>query len=144
MTQKPVIPPPPPPGFEPAIPPGQFLERAAHFFIKEDPSAPFIGTWITEDQSNGYKVAHGGFLMTFADFATTFVLKGITINLSADFIRAVPLGSWLEARIAARRQSSSLIFVDSVATADGKDALRISAILRPFTEVESVRKRREF
>jgi acyl-coenzyme A thioesterase PaaI-like protein len=144
MNARPISPQPPPEGFEPACPPGRYLERSAHFFVRKDPDAPAIGTWITEDQSNGYKVAHGGFLMTFADFAVTFILKGITINLSADFLRAVPVGSWLETTVVARRQSSSLIFVDTIATADTKEVLRISAILSPFQEVDSVRKRREF
>lgn len=118
-------------------PPGIFLNRAAYFFSNEESdgqgnTVTRVGTWITQDQCNSENFAHGGFTLTFADFALTYILMGITINLSADFLRPVPLGAWLEAKIRARRRSKKLIFADAIACADGVEALRISGIFQPF------------
>jgi acyl-coenzyme A thioesterase PaaI-like protein len=133
MIQRPVIPPAPPTGFVPMAPPGIFLNRAAFYFGRDEAGgATSVGTWITEDQANSEQVAHGGFLLTFADFALSYVLLGITLNLSADFLRPAPVGEWLEAKVIARRRSASLIFADAIATTNGRDALRISGIFRPF------------
>lgn len=133
MIQRPTEPPAPPEGFEPMTPPGLFLNRAAFFFgRKEEDGATTVGTWITPDQANSEGVAHGGFLLTFADFAMTYVLTGITLNLSADFLRPARVGEWLEARIAPRRRSASLIFADAIASCSGKDVLRVSGVFRPF------------
>jgi acyl-coenzyme A thioesterase PaaI-like protein len=133
MMERPVTPPPPPPGFALMAPPGIFLNRTAFFFSRDEADgATSVGTWITPDQANSERVAHGGFLLTFADFALSYVLMGITLNLSVDFLRPAPIGEWLEARVIARRRSASLIFADTIATSNGREALRISGIFRPF------------
>ena len=124
--------PPAPPGFVLMTPPGVFLNRTALFYGRtEDDGATTVGTWITPAQANSEMVAHGGFLLTFADFALSYVLDGITLNLSADFLRPARVGEWMEARIGSRRRSRSLIFADGVATVRNKDVLRFSGLFRP-------------
>ena len=133
MIQRPLTPPDPPPGFEMMEPPGVFLNRAAYFFSRDEGGGVHsVGTWITQDQCNSEDVAHGGFLLTYADFALTYILTGVTLNLSADFLRPARLGSWIETRVSARRRTRSLIFADAVATCGDVDILRMSGLFRPF------------
>ncbi|MGJ3627899.1 PaaI family thioesterase [Sphingomonas sp. MMS24-JH45] len=106
--------------------------RAGSFFERQDADGVLVGTRITPEQTNSAGFAHGGFLLTFADFALSYVLMGITLHLSADFLRAARQGDWLETRIVARRRSRTIIFADAVATAAGKDALRMSGVFRPY------------
>ncbi|MDB5583572.1 MAG: thioesterase superfamily protein [Bradyrhizobium sp.] len=124
---------PPPPGFARLHPPGRFVNRAGTFFIREEANGDrTIGTWIGEDQTNSEGFAHGGFLLAFADFTISYTTMGITLNLSTDFLRPAPAGSWIEARVVERKRTRSLIFADAVATCNGHDLLRISGLFRPF------------
>ena len=123
----------PPPGFVRMHPPGTFVNRAAQFFVRDEvDGSRTVGTRITEDQANSEGFAHGGFLLTFADFAMSYVLTGITLSMSADFLRPARVGDWIEARIASRKRTRHLLFADAVATCEGKDILRMSGLFRPF------------
>mgnify|MGYP001461265123 CR=1 FL=1 len=111
---------------------GPFVRKAGSFWLREDNDGGFtVGTLIAEDQSNLDGFAHGGFLLTFADFAITFTTRSITINLSADFMRAGRIGDWIEARINVRKRSRSLLFADAIITSGGDDLMRVSGIFRP-------------
>ena len=74
--------------------------------------------WYFINQSNLNEVAHGGFLMAYADsvggfFAYNTVKKGIvTINLNSQFIRPVPVGAWLEAVGKVKKYGKRLVFVN--------------------------------
>ena len=123
----------PPAGFERLEAPGAFPNRAGRFWIADRGSdSPLIGTRIGVEQSNSEGFAHGGFLLAFADFAITIVIRGITLNLSTDFIRPARIGDWVEARIVTRKRTADLIFADAVATVEKRDALRVSGLFRPF------------
>lgn len=137
MSARPVSPPSPPDGFAPMEVPGAFLNRSAHYFARQETAcATTVGTWITPNQVNSEDFAHGGFLLTFADFAMSYILTGITINLSMDFLRLVPLGVRLETTKSARRKSKKIIFADAIATSNGTEALRMSGIFQPFVKQE--------
>jgi len=123
----------PPPGFARLRPPGTFVNRAGQFFVREEENGDrTVGTWISENQANSEGFAHGGFLLAFADFAITFITMGVTLNLSADFLRPARVGDWIEARIVERKRSGSLIFADAVATCADREILRFSGLFRPF------------
>ena len=123
----------PPAGFVRLPAPGVFPGRAGRYYVMDrgGPS-PVVGSRIGLDQSNSEGFAHGGFLLAFADFAMTIIIEGITLNLSADFMRPARIGDWIEARIVTRKRSARLIFADAVATCNGRDILRISGLFKPF------------
>lgn len=123
----------PRPGFVALETPGVFPGRAGRYYVRDrDGPCPTVATRIRLDQSNSEGFAHGGFLLTFADFATTIIVRGITLNLSADFLRPARIGDWIEARIVTRKRSAELIFADAVATCDGRDILRVSGLFKRF------------
>lgn len=123
----------PPQGFEPMGAPGVSPGRAGRYFVKDrDGPSPVVGTRIGVNQSNREGFAHGGFLLAFADFATTIIVSGITLNLSADFMRPARIGDWIEARIITRKRSAGLIFADAITTCEGRDLLRITGLFKPF------------
>ena len=125
--------PPPPEGFIPFPSRSPFVNRAGSFFIREDADGTrIVGCWVGPDQANSEGYAHGGFLLTFADFALSLLSMGITISMTTDFLRAARVGDWLEARINIRKASATLIFADTIITAGGQDVLRAGGLFRPF------------
>jgi acyl-coenzyme A thioesterase PaaI-like protein len=123
----------PPPGFDLLHPPGRFVNRAGRFFVRiEADGVRTVGCWIGEDQANSEGFAHGGFLLAFADFALSFIVKGVTLNMTADFIRGARIGDWIQAPVLVRKRSSSLIFADTMISADGGDLMRVGGLFRPF------------
>jgi acyl-coenzyme A thioesterase PaaI-like protein len=123
----------PPPGFAPLPSRSPFVNRAGEFFVREeDDGSRTVGAWIGDEQANSEGFVHGGFLLTFADFAMTIVTTGITLNLSADFLRPARIGDWIEARVIVRKASDTLIFADAIATCGGRALMRISGLFRPF------------
>ena len=97
---------------------GKFASHIGPYFLKNIFPNTIFGTYIEQYQSNLNEVAHGGFLMAYADsvggfFAYNTVKKGIvTINLNSQFIRPVSIGSWLEAVGKVKKYGKRLIFVD--------------------------------
>ena len=97
---------------------GKFAAHIGPYFFKKAFPDTVFGTYVENYQSNLNEVAHGGFLMAYADsvggfFAYNAVKKGIvTINLNSQFIRPVPIGSWLEAIGKVKKYGKRLVFVD--------------------------------
>jgi len=123
----------PPPDFAPLHPPGRFVNRAGRFYVRTEPDgAHTVGCRIGEDQANSENFAHGGFLLAFADFALSYIVKGVTLNLTADFIRGARVGDWIQATIVERKRSSSLIFADAIIRTDRHELMRVGGLFRPF------------
>ena len=97
---------------------GKFAAVIGPYFVKNDFPETLFGTFIKEKQSNLNNVAHGGFLMAYADsvggyYAYNTVKKPIvTINLNSNFIRNIPVGSWLEAKGNVKKYGKRLVFVE--------------------------------
>ena len=97
---------------------GKFAAHIGPYYIKNTFPNTIFGTYIGNKVSNLNEVAHGGFLMAYADsvggfFAYKTVKKGIvTINLNSQFIRPVPVGSWLEAVGKVKKYGKRLVFVN--------------------------------
>ncbi len=97
---------------------GRFAQHIGPYFVKNSFPKTIFGTFIQEIQSNLNNVAHGGFLMAYADsvggfFAYNTVKKPIvTISLNSNFIRPVPIGSWLEAVGKVKKYGKRLVFVE--------------------------------
>ena len=125
--------PEPPPGYRPLRSKSPFVNRAGSFHIRDNADGSrSMGTWIGEDQANSEGYAHGGFLLTFADFAMTIVSNAITLNITADFLRPARTGDWIEAVINIRKRSETLIFADAIITTGEHELMRVGGLFRPF------------
>ena len=97
---------------------GKFAAHIGPYYIKNTFPDTIFGTYIGNKVSNLNEVAHGGFLMAYADsvggfFAYNKVKKPIvTANLNSNFIKAANIGSWLEAIGKIKMAGKSLIFVE--------------------------------
>ena len=97
---------------------GKFAAHIGPYYIKyKYPRTVFI-VFIDNKLSNLNNVAHGGFLMAFADsvggyFAYNTVKKPIvTVNLNSNFLKYVPINSWLEAKGNVIKKGKRLVFVN--------------------------------
>ncbi len=61
-----------------------------------------------------------------------------TINLTADFLRPAPLGSWVEGRTDCLRTTRNLVFAQALITADGEPVLRASGIFKVTTNQDGL------
>lgn len=127
----------PPSGFDPLPSKSPFVNRAGTFYVRtESDGSRSVGSWIGYDQSNsedlGHGLAHGGFLLGFADFALCVVTMGVTLTLSAEFLRPARVGQWIQARIIVRKASKNLIFADAIVTSEEGEVLLGSGLFRPI------------
>ena len=97
---------------------GKFASHIGPYYIKNKFPNTIFGTYILNLQTNLNEVAHGGFLMAYADsvggyYAYNTVKKSIvTINLNSNFLSYVPVGSWLEAKGKVVKYGRRLVFVN--------------------------------
>ena len=97
---------------------GKFAAHIGPYYIKyKYPRTVFI-VFIDNKLSNLNNVAHGGFLMSYADSVGGFhaynkVKKPIvTVNLNCNFIKPAPINSWLLAKGQVKMCGKSLIFIE--------------------------------
>lgn len=123
----------PPPGFERLPSRSPYVNHACTFYLREaDDGTRTVGAWVGPVQANSEGFAHGGFLLTFADFALSILTMGITLSVTADFLRPARVGDWIEAAIKIRKRSDSLIFADAIIIGNGQELMRIGGLFRPF------------
>ena len=133
-----------PEGFAPlALNANPFVEINGPLYGRLDGVRFTLGLRIERRHCNPGGTCHGGMLMTFADMALLLASNSqagigrymLTVSLAADFMAAVPMRSWLEARVDVLRVTRSLVFSQGILTADGTPALRVNATLKPTGEV---------
>lgn len=110
---------------------GPFYERI------DDHGEPVCAFRAEPSHMNGAGFMHGGCLMTFADSAIFTIAHasmdgghGVTLNLTGDFLDPVSVGQLVEARGRIVRAGGKTLFVEGLATADGKPVLRFNGIIR--------------
>lgn len=97
---------------------GKFASHIGPYYIKYKYPSTVFGVLIDNKSSNLNEVAHGGFLMSYADsvggfYAYNKIKKPIvTVNLNCNFIKPVPVNSWLLAKGKVKMCGKSLIFID--------------------------------
>ena len=97
---------------------GKFAAHLGPYYLKNKYPRTIFGVFISNKLSNLNNVAHGGFLMSYADsvggfYAYNRVKKPIvTINLNCNFIKPVPIKSWLLAKGKVKMSGKSLIFIE--------------------------------
>jgi acyl-coenzyme A thioesterase PaaI-like protein len=125
----------PPEGFEPLPSRSPFVQASGTFYRREGPDgALIVGTRIGPAQANAEARAHGAFLLTLADFALSVAAYGITLNLSADFLRPASIGDWVEAHVTVRKRGETVIFADAILRAGDGELMRVSGLFSPFAK----------
>jgi len=134
-----------PEGFRPIrLGANPFLQANGPLFGRVDGDRFVIGLRIEDRHCNPAGNCHGGMLLTLADM-TLIVCSNVqtglhryltTVNLTADFIRAAPLGAWIEGRTEVLRVARSLVFSQAILSIDGEPAARASAILKPTGDAD--------
>ncbi|MDP3676315.1 MAG: PaaI family thioesterase [Novosphingobium sp.] len=93
------------------------------------------GFFVEQRHCNPADICHGGWLSTFADVAMVRQAgrdggRWVTAGLAVDFLRPVPLGSWIESDCAVPSRGSRTCIVQGVARTGGEPVLRMNATFR--------------
>jgi acyl-coenzyme A thioesterase PaaI-like protein len=125
----------PPEGFEKLAPRSPFVQASGTFYRREGPGgALVVGTRIGPAQANAEARAHGAFLLTLVDFALSMATYGITLNLSADFLRPARVGDWVEAHVTVRKRGETVVFADAILRVGADELMRVSGLFSPFAK----------
>ncbi len=125
-----------PDGYERCDPGKGFSTELGEVYL--DPVRQRIAFFVTEKQCNPFDVCHGGAMATFAD-AQIIGVRGEptvsdrhtpTISLSVDYLRAAPLGAFVEAEVTLLRATGTVVFTQALISVDGVLVARSSAVYR--------------
>ena len=127
-----------PDGFVAYEPERLFYQATGPIYLRRDSKSVTCGFRVEEKHLNIARICHGGMLFSVMDIQFGFdgnLRTGIqgflaTVNMTVDFMAAVNLGQWVEARSDVVRQTRSLVFVEGRLTADGETVLRANAVLK--------------
>lgn len=125
-----------PDGFAPARMGGGFGAGFGPTYI--DREGRRMGFRCSEVHSNPVGTCHGGALATFVDTFVKAVRPGAdegqphnpTISLTVDYLAPIPVGAWVEAKVELVKQTRTMLFIQSIITADGETVARSNAIYR--------------
>lgn len=123
-----------PPGFSLVNAPHGFVRHCGGFHLHEE--LPVLGVRIMPEHLNSVRIAHGGFLATFADTAFGLILRRcmqsetppITVSLCADYLNGVREGDWLEAHVQVLKVGTSLVNADCLLKVGERTVLRCSGV----------------
>jgi uncharacterized protein (TIGR00369 family) len=115
-----------------------FESVAGPFYAREDGEGRITCAFRVERKHlNGAGMAHGGALLTFADFALYCLGQrelggavGVTASLNAEFVDAAREGDLVEATGEVVRAGGALIFLRGLVSCGGRPLLTCSAILK--------------
>ncbi|WP_217807765.1 PaaI family thioesterase [Oceanibacterium hippocampi] len=138
---------PVPEGFVPFALYEGFLETVGPLFWSTEGGRGRMGIRIEKRHCNVAGICHGGMLMTIADMQLgmgTRVQAGIdkflpTINMSCDFVRGAPLGSWVEGETDVIRTTRNLAFARCILRADGEEVFAGNGIMKIPSRDDHVR-----
>jgi acyl-coenzyme A thioesterase PaaI-like protein len=119
-----------------------FEDFTGPFHTKREPDGAIVTGFRLEPKNmNAAGGAHGGALMTFADYSLFMIaidhiagVDGVTIGFSAEFVGNAPVGSMLTCRGDVVKAGRSLIFVRGIIDCAGAPVLNFSGtikVLRP-------------
>ncbi len=114
-----------------------FEDLLGPFLVKQEESGEVSCAIQTDERhSNSMGILHGGFLMTFADYAL-FAFSDcsveqpcVTIGFNSEFVAAGTAGDVVIARGECVRKTKSMIFVRGTLTAGGDIVMTFSGVLK--------------
>jgi uncharacterized protein (TIGR00369 family) len=115
-----------------------FEDLAGPFYMREEPDGTYRSAFRVEAKhTNGSGNAHGGCLMTFADFSLFAIARAalpdfesVTVSLNGEFVGPARLGERVESTGEVIRAGRSMVFIRGLVTADGRNALSFSGVVK--------------
>ena len=110
------------------------------FYRKEGDGLLRMGFRVQAKNCNGIGSAHGGVMMTFADYVATMVaLSGVkencaTISCTTDFMGAALKGDWVEGTAEVMRRTKSLAFVRGELRVAGDCKMTFQVVMRRLSK----------
>lgn len=129
-----------PEGFEPAdLGPGF---SAAFGPVYRHRTQQKLGFRVEARHLNPVDVCHGGAMATFADMLIVVVHSGAgsrdghspTITMSIDYVGPARAGTWVEGDVMLVKATRTMLFVQSLITADGEIVARTNGIYRRYPQ----------
>jgi acyl-coenzyme A thioesterase PaaI-like protein len=128
----------PPPGFDPIRHGENFNSHAGPFFYRATKDSFVTGFRIMAHHLNPVGMIHGGMSVVFADMSLGLGLAikcdvpifTPTVNLTVDFLAGGKLGAWVESDVKVIRRTRSMLFGETLLTADGTPFLRCSGVMK--------------
>ncbi len=125
-----------PPGYSPYPDAGDFLDWVGPVHSRIDDDRRVFGLRIEERHRNRAGAAQGGLLATLVDFALGRAVQAddddgrspTTVSLTTDFLGAVHVGDWVEARTRVERVGGILAFADCSLSVDGNERVRARGV----------------
>lgn len=129
-----------PPGWKNIVlaEPDSFISLIGPFWAIKDDDGIRFGFRVERRHCNSHGVCHGGMIVSFIDTMLPTIARLTdneekatpTVSLSTEFIAAVALGSWVEARVEIVQRSDELLFARCLVTADDVLAAQGSGTFR--------------
>lgn len=125
-----------PQGYSPYPDAGAFLDWVGPVHSRSDDDGRVFGLRIEEHHRNRAGAAQGGLLATLVDFALGRAVQAddggerppATVSLTTDFLGAVHVGEWVEARTRVERVGGTLAFADCSLSVQGHERVRARGV----------------
>jgi len=119
---------------------GDFIAVNGPLYLRHEGDLVLVGFRVERRHTNPMGICHGGMMASFCDMLLPLSIHrrrpdiGMrflpTINLQIDYLAPAPLGAWVQGEAEVLRVTRSLVFAQSVVTADGEPAARVSGIFK--------------
>lgn len=127
----------PPEGFRPVEVKSDFINLLGRFYQMRRDGRRVFGIRVEPHHLNSAGNAHGGFLLSAADFALSWgthapgdVPPRATLSLSMDFAAPARVGDWLEVDVDVVRSGQRIAFVNCFLSVNGNRIGRASGAFR--------------
>ena len=113
------------------------VHRCGPFYARRDKDTGMltVGCHISERDINAAGHAHGGFLLTMADFsAASAAMRSsndlvATVSLSSEFLAPAPMGYWLFTDMQILRETKRLVFISGALKIRQRPVMHFSCVM---------------
>ena len=126
-----------PEGFEPIHQTEHHIRNIGEGFYRRDEEGNLImAFWIKKENCNSADVAHGGMLMSIADYSLASASMPsrdkyvATISFRSEFISGAKIGSLLEVHTKISKHTKSLVFGGGIIMSEEKKIMHFSGVVK--------------
>jgi len=114
-----------------------FSGRAGPYYFRGEGVTPGVGFIAEKHHANMAGIVHGGALLTLADMSLWDIcrrqiglFKAVTVTLNSEFVGPGPIGSFIHSTGEMTKAGGNLVFARGIISADGKNLMAFSGILK--------------